>query len=606
MNVFGKIENKSIIPGLSIIEFYSFKTSNTFKKSYTKEELTKLLCSIKELNSFTSLSVNKYKLAILYNILNNDQKKVFININKKLSIKKTIFTLDAKPGTGKTFLIATLGALLKELVLYIVYTNNLENALSNINNLHSMTCCKFIMLSMQVNFMKSLYIWYEKEKSFMEMVLYILDLAKQYKLEYEKPIQLLVLDEYTTVSPWFIVYLYFVSILFNLPLLFTGDKFQQDSISKTKYHPKNNFAITSIISDNVYTLKTNVRQKNDKVYLEKLKSICDFIWNENENLKLTFHFKYLIFTLFFDHFFVKPNYNALFMSQYHCVIKKRLLNMIKYLEESNKYYIKCYFSKKKNNKFVRCKELLGDTSNSKFLPYLILVKNSYYIYVDERNTRNIVKLKDVINDSLVVETLSGAILNIKRQVISTDFVNSEQIFELKKFGTLYQFPIRQFTSTFHAAQGITFDVCSLDIDLDAYTVNSIYVALTRICSENQLNKISTQDLVDLLLTSYFNDDYYYKAAINNREKYFNLLFLNCNGLFKFKKKLNINTLQFKEEYDIHRFLKLKCLNIKIKKTTFSNIEKTQTNTLLETFLLYVKNNLKNSTNLFDCIKNYFK
>lgn len=524
-------------------------------------------------------SENYIKNYLILNSLSEEQKVIFLNLHslfKNSDSNGSISCIDASPGTGKTFIISALVLTYFKDSVYIVYTNKLANQMKKINKVTSITCCKFLMDILDINYYKSKSLWScTKDDKVLtlnekcEEIIQMVDEIPKYIVDHK----LYILDEDSVVSPWFIFFLFCFSRKFKVHILFIGDRYQQTSINKTIHHSASNYSLIKTLSkENTFFLKHRIRQTKDVEFqhiLEEINSI--FIDSKLEKeCPMTFDIKYKIFTLLRPHFFKKEKFTTTFMSQYHANIKDRLVRYEAYLNKNNIQYSKSYLTiKDKNGEFIENKL----PNDGKFLPYLILIEGEKYIYSESEHVQYYVILKSINKDSLILHNEDKKqVLKIHRKIIDAKLFNEEFIawVKTKTSKTLYQFPIKHKTSTYHAAQGLTIKTDVLDLDLDTSSLNSFYVGLTRVKNQSQINKIHTKDLVNFTITFNKNDEYYYKYSP----------FMNSN----------ITT----AKYDL-------CKSVSV----FSNNNQYKNRKILKSYFNY-KNNDIQKTNLNSIVERLFK
>jgi hypothetical protein len=176
------------------------------------------------------------------------------------------------------------------------------------------------------------------------------------------------------------------------------------------------------------------------------------------------------------------------------------------------------FCKKQNTKYTPLSIDEENVAAHKFHHFLLLIRCACYLYTDTSSLeKRIVKfIGSKPNVTIMVRDMSSKrFIELSRTPINESFVHPDQIVLLKQLSEgsgLYQFPLKFYALTYHVAQGLTISVDALELNIDGQTLNSIYVGLTRIQSEEQLRKIHSFELLNFMLTDYFNDEYYYKIC----------------------------------------------------------------------------------------------
>ncbi|AII15864.1 helicase 2 [Penaeus monodon nudivirus] len=445
---------------------------------------------------------NLIKLKIILNSLNAEQLNVFTDIYKNLNNPNgSAMCIDAPPGTGKTFLISCLLTTYKKNSTYIVYTNNLRD---NMDRLFfegtSINCCKFIMNMCGVNYYKAINFWNSKDMTLEEKCKEIEDIVKSLL-----PLgHLYILDEDSVVSPMYIYFLYCLHRFHKKHILFIGDRYQQVSINASRFHNRGNFDLISTFSQ-IYSLVVKVRQEEDGQFISILDKFTNLFDVKNDK-KITFKIKYIIYELLQKYFHAEESFDSMYFAQYHTLIKARNQRYEQYLENNNIPYQKSFLCDGDNIK-------LDTLKLSKFMTYLILVKDKYYVFIPDDIHMYRVKLLNIGKCRLHIynETLKREQI-IHKRAINSHIVSEQLMNTLKAIGykTLYQYPLKELTSTYHAAQGLTIPDDKVELNLDCSSLNSFYVGLTRIKKLDQLVKIHTRDFFNLLYTKRKNDAWFYK------------------------------------------------------------------------------------------------
>lgn len=490
-------------------------------------------------NKYITLN-DENKVTLIHNLLKSQQRVIFNRLHMIVSSsflsntfmveEPKIILIDAPPGCGKSFTISAFIASCNRRVHvgFTVYSKQLRENIDKLELVQAHTNCKFIMKTLNRRYYEAINLFKDKDTLY-ETLYYIYTLVEEHV---PLSCQVLILDEYTIASPLFVLFLIWSSSKYKYNLILVGDKNQQKSISESAYNNRNNtyFLIETYISDvNMLSLEEQARI-TDPVHAEKVSNIKSYIRNKDEDL--TFHLKYLIYQYFKPHFFKSQKFNndVIYMAAYHKLLKRRLLKLEtlsgNVIRAPFKYYI-----------IGKDKETLTDidlldvdsTNNEKFLTYLLLIPG--YIYNLHLPNGRMVRVKfiNMFQDLLIVEnvqTLEQYKVSITecsfhmneehRKWLLSLIMNSEDGKCHETDISIHNYPLTYtFVYTYHAVQGITIEKSNIDINLDARTLNSIYVALSRIKNESQIQSIETCDLFDLILTDYKNDKYYYKTASRN-------------------------------------------------------------------------------------------
>lgn len=511
------------------LKILTFLDANQFPSDLVKLEISK---NDLEWINYSHISNNKIRAIYLYSLLTLEQKQIFKfwhkyanlvqcdNFNANCGVQ--CVTLNAKPGTGKSFLCSIFTATCRIPVYYIAYSNNLVNQIAGILHVDPINLCSFLMTIAKLSYYKAKQLCSMSSKLIDDFLLALNNVSTN--IEHK----IILIDEYTVIYAPIIALLYGIAKKINALIIYIGDPCQLPPIRNSQWHLSGNYKIVSLLATEKFQLNKVLRYSSLD-YGEKLLKIASIIENNNFYAKNDFATKYLLYQLFCDKFATESTLNSIFLSQNHKTITQHLsqhlcnnYNVPQWLQQFNHHntkstenYIYSLYRRKLNKKLFPLKFVSKFT---KFLNHLPLVKKLPYIYVDKSKCKHIVTLFDVdiANDKIVI-LCNDELKFLSPQTISS-YLPSENLRFLKELvtGNLYNFPIYPYYSTYHAVQGMTISNYNLEIDIDCTSVNSIYVGLSRISSPSQLTKIHTSELPHLICTNYFNDDYFYRVKNFNQ------------------------------------------------------------------------------------------
>lgn len=494
----------------------------------------------KQLNNYRHLCVvectryksftDNIKSDIAYNLLKPNQKCVFDAIHQSISssfnendpvkggpsVKKPVaICIDSSPGTGKSFTIGALSISLSVTIVAIVYQRTLVSSLKSISGINKIfTCCKFLMNEFKVDYHTATSLFADEHK-LQEMIYKMYNLIKSLKAQ---P-RVVILDEYTVVSPWCLLILIICSKHRKFNLIITGDKDQHNAINKSKYHELNNYVIAKQLCDKFLQLDVQMRIEDD-TYNDHILEYKERMNSEllQRDVACKFDTLYDLFERFYRKFFVIERLlNVVYMTQYHRNIKKHQLKILDYLKENDMEY-SCQPYKHGVHQSQIVDIFIADES-PKFNGFLLLIPNVNYLWYTKNNERIVVKLLEIDEDRLLIEILqTGEKVLLHREILTTSrsCMSTEQFEWLCSHVTtpIWQFPLRSYQITYHSAQGLTLDTELLDLDLDVMHANSIYVGLSRVHSSDQIYKLrSVKHISNLVLTYSIDDEYYYKSVV---------------------------------------------------------------------------------------------
>ncbi|QLI62448.1 Helicase 2 [Dikerogammarus haemobaphes nudivirus] len=492
---------------------------NTINKEQQKREDVDI-----KLPKLLSLTTNK-KIQTGFDQLNNNQKEAFNKLHEIFSSSLDINTLeidspkivilDAPGGTGKSYLVESIVDSLEWEVVVIVKANKLIKLFKPSANLHVMSTCKYIMKTFSVDYQNAIKL-FNDELTIESMVMKIYNLL----CNVTNPIQnmkLLVVDEYSLESPIFLLILSLATLKFNFNLLLIGDQKQQNTIQKSVYNTSSNYNLLSKFKITNLELEKQMRIKDAK-YLKKVNLVrekIDSATQTNGDVILDFSFQYFIFEIFKPYFFKNEDLcKVIYITDTHNKIRNRIIKIEQEAEKNNIKTLQAPFyvvEEAEENKL----SILKLPDNYKFLPYLLLVVGARYIF-KTLDQEIIIELIEIHNDYILGLNLKTKTNCIIKKCIWSAFFHpcvEEQFIWISSFTTcsILQYPLRPLVLTFHSVQGLTFNnEEQISFDLDVKTLNSIYVAISRICSDKQLCMIHSKYSLSFLYTMYKNDEYYYQ------------------------------------------------------------------------------------------------
>ena len=467
----------------------------------------------------------------------------FISTNQNF-----VALIDAPPGSGKTGFLRLFGMSLAEPKNKILCANanNVITSMSRVGDcdlkppiLANFTICKILQIGFSLTFLESINIF--KDDTLSKTTGKLTDAEEMYKyysliFKYtwclHGPQSILILDEYTLTAPALIYVFLVLARKYRFSLLFTGDSKQITAIDKNRFHAKSNFELLKHYAI-VYTLTGQKRMVPEyyALFAEIQKIMNDF--GTSKIIPFDFKFKYATFKSFYPAYFGKPNYDSLFFAATHKVITDRIDTHTDILKRNNLATIDSYFNvydhemSDEEDMFRELKPTPQQRNQRKYNKYLLrvpLTLNRFYWYHPVQTPRApiVVKLLDFNNSHCTVVTLDGkarfALRKVRyinnmltKEYVSTliDMAIEQEILTMqtvteRRERVFENFPLTPLCSTFHNAQGCTLENITIDVDLDVKTTNEMYMVLSRIKEEKQLNYIKTKDLISLAITYYYH------------------------------------------------------------------------------------------------------
>ena len=448
--------------------------------------------------------------------LNHDQREVYYDIQEWLKNEKgTVIMIDAPSGTGKTKILSCLARQYADSTDCIVFRRDQASELEE-NEMKGYTYISYCMHHFNLPYNHAIKMFNVNNLNAIDL---LYDLMK-YSLKYSETfndINTIILDTYTLASPAMLLLLHIVSLKKHMNLIFAGSKMQQGALSKCRLHNRSNYYIIQILSDLTITRLTKNMRLTDDNFETKLSYFCEMLQSRKPEGDVQFHFelRYLLYSLFRTKYFTEERYDTLYMSQYHHDITGRLFRFIDHLVLNGTHYViePFMYGKEDDSKVVHTVR-----HDRKFFPSLLLVKGCKYVHITERGAHKIVELEQMIYNKnkkleiLVVRSVNeGTVTKITRCKLNYyQLLPAYRKWLLPKETTeveLWQFPLRIYALTYHAALGQTIKSTKVELSADASNANSIYVGLCSVPNSAAIHKIhASQDLLSFVVTDYMENE----------------------------------------------------------------------------------------------------
>lgn len=519
--------------------------------AYRFHELTSsneiLLCS-----NYKSFDDNARVINILYKQLNEVQKKCFLDIHCDISSNPhSITLLDSRPGTGKSHLMATFGMSCKPNILFVVYKQELVDYMNQIPYWDCYTAAKFKIKLFQLSSYKNFFSKFDTPNpSINDILARIFVLTKMIDTKFINGYDIFIIDEYTVLNPEMVLVFCFMAIVYNKHILFSGDKCQQNSIDKSSQSSGvSNFYMVNAIASRVMSLTRSVRCTDDS-YNAKLDEFRLMLENSgNGATPMNYIYGYKLYELFRDNFYRDNVFeNGCYFAIHHKMLTTYTKKFKDHLVSKNIKFGMSHIKNDSEDSFV-------PEHDEKFFYSLILVPGMTYIF-NKKKDPNIsygqYKLREYTDDSLIIQDPNThKTYTIRRTRISVDNILDTLYDKLcvSFKGPFYQFPLSPlYTSTYHNAQGLTIQ-SDIDLNVSRATCESVYVGLSRIKLQRQLNKLEYDErhLMSFEYTHKQNDEYAY-------------LINDLNKIDSFKEVTNFNTNKTKNIKIKKHLLRLSVLN----------------------------------------------
>lgn len=492
--------------------------------NYMKNEDT-LICT-----NYKSLDENIRLVNILYKQLNEMQRICLMNIHEDISVRPySITLLDSRPGTGKSHLMATFGMSCKLNILFVVYKQELVDYMNQMPYWDCYTAAKFKIKLFQLNSYKNFFSKFDiSHPTINDVIARIFVLTKMMNKSFIDEYDVFIVDEYTVLNPEMVLALCFMAIVHHKHLVFCGDKCQQNAIDKSSQSDgTSNYYFISTIATRIMSLVRSVRCTDDTYNskLDKFRSLIET--SGNGSTPMNYIYGYTLYELFRDKFYAKNVFeNGCYFAIHHKMLTTYTKHLKEYLRQSNV-----------NFGVARIKNDSQDHEipeyDEKFFYDLLLIPGMLYIFNKKKDpfiAYGQYKLNSYSDDTVILQdpVIHSKTYAVKRVRLSSDNI-LDTLYDrlcLKFRGPFYQFPLSPlYTSTYHNAQGLTLQ-CNIDLNLSKATCESVYVGLSRVKTDQQLNRLEYDDryLRSFEYTRLQNDEYLY--LINDP---------NCIGDFKLVK-----------------------------------------------------------------------
>lgn len=424
------------------------------------------------------------------------------------SLKQTpprVWLLDAPPGSGKSYTVVQLVKYLFEgyRAKSIICVNS-NNCVAQYDSQRPcatvLTCCKLLMRGAGLSFAEARDFYCDKTATVQEMW------YKMYQTAFgcSWAADVLILDEYTVVSPWLIILLYIFCRIRSIPFIIVGDQHQQGAISKSVHYKRNNYVLASLLAgDDIVTLTTQYRivDESYKNLLSDLKGLM----RVGDDTPVSFVHIYSIFTQLRAAFLRRPKREHMYLAARHEQLSTRMAAWDKSAACQAPY------------RYASSGEPIVLPPSPTFLHYLPLVVGCPYLHYVDR-IRTMVTLISVTPDAVYVRPYESSettsILRVHREPLVSWVVgeynwilNAAKCTESRQ---VLQFPLRPMCLTYSVVQGLTIPTMKLDLDFNKASLNAIYVGMSRVTEPAQIYSISSTETINCLLTELYNDEYYYR------------------------------------------------------------------------------------------------
>lgn len=540
---------------------------------------------------------------LIYDCLNKDQKKVYEDICNLFKKKdNAIIVINTPSGTGKTFLLSTFVANYEKPVTYITFRKDQASEIS-LKKIKTYTYISFNMHYFNLSYHGAIQMFKSCGSDEVKELHNLIISSKKFVCE---DTAIFIIDMYTILSPNMLLLLYILSLKHRLHLIFAGYHMQLNGINKSLYHNENNFHIIQIFNDLMINQLTNTRIC-DTVLEDKLTCFQKLIqqFKPVGNIKFYYNLRYFFYSLFRSKYFTEERFDTVYIAQTHRKITMRLSRFIQYLQSIGKPYVEApYFYHDSNDFIVPLFPKRKESKNvrMKFFPTLILVEGYKYIYINEDGINNIVVLENIVYEDNEIKCLRIRFENNYNRIeeIKRIKLNYYQILPAYRLwllrnvihtDELWQFPLRPYTLTYHAALGRTIEKIKVELSIENFA-NFLYIGLSCIRHESDIHKIhDEQNLLSYMVTDYMenvrNDTkYYYNCPVIEYDKQEILACITNKRPNKFIDNINWTTVNCVNLFEKNNVF------LRIARSVYqeSLLEKKEVNTPLMQIAKFVKKN----------------
>ncbi|XP_012153302.2 uncharacterized protein LOC105664234 [Megachile rotundata] len=552
-------------------------------------------------SSITSVDLQNKSYSKYYNNLTTKQKQAYLQICDLFTKNKgAVVTINSRSGTGKTYLLTAITKTFAKSVQFITFRRDQasEIAMKLEGSATVYTYISFYLRCFNLNYVRAIQLFTTSMSDEIDLLYKLILYSKKYL---NTGTNIIVVDSCTLPSATMILLLYIISLKHGIHLIFSGNKIQLSAMFKPSLHSRSNFDIINLFNDMTIRKLTHKRSF-DKTLNNKLSQFRKMIQQNRPKNEVPFRFnlRYYLYCCFRSKYFTEERFDVLYMSQFHKDITERLHRFVDYLDASKTNYLIVPYYTDKMEKIPTPKK-----QRDKFFSGLILAEGYKYYHVNRNGVHSVVVLEKITSMSENSVSLSiRFLLNNSRIKINVGELNYYQVLPALRawlFGKyekkLYQFPLRPYTLTYHAALGRTISNEKVELSADCSLANTIYVGLCCIRKYDDIQKIhATRDLPSFVVMDYMrkerNDDkYYYRcpSKLSEDDKNKIMQYVHEKGPNNFIDSIKWRTVQSLTDFErteLEYFARIPC---SVYETPRKTSEKTG-ETRLMTIASFVKDN----------------
>lgn len=458
-------------------------------------------------------------------LLNEKQRRIYDYV---VANPGTTVTIQAGPGTGKTYTLKTIAFVMKMFSSVIIYKHDLLKRFAHCST--RLTVAKLFMKMFSMNYpaYKAFTVQIGAHMSPQEFIYCLITLLNNAKLP---PFRggIVMLDEYTVIpKPLFIVLLMLLK-RYRITTIISGDCNQLQSIQLAQNNGITSYEIAQLFSDKVFSLDVNQRCPDPKYNV-----LIKYISKISTSRKMDASGYALVAAIFMDKLASTSNFTDLHIAGTH-----RELTRLVHMYVVNESIPVEFYSIEKDKRGVKQLGILEDEDEEqdaldvmdssvmlpngliqpsivtkyivdqepkKFLPYLPLyIGGMYYIHTLTETSQGKLVAYNSEEQTVTMQRSNGefTILGKQKCTLVVPEAHREAIMQ-KISGEIINFPIYPANvMTMHKCQGCTIEL-PLDINLADTTYQGMYVAISRVTNPSGIRRITMPDMLSHLLSTIIN------------------------------------------------------------------------------------------------------
>lgn len=453
--------------------------------------------------------------------LNAKQKEMYDYVSDH---PNAIVTVQAGPGTGKTYTLKTIAHNAKRPSSVIIYKHDLLTKFKYCATRYTLAKLFMLMFNMQYYTYRAFVNQICQCMSTQEFIYCLLAMLNQF---HPPPFYggHVLIDEYTVIPKPLLVVLLIVLKQYGIGTIVSGDCNQLQSIQNSQNNGVSSFEIAELFSAKVFSLEINERCADPKY-----NTIVKFISKISSSRKMDASGYALVAALFLDSLSASSPYTDIHLAGTH----KELTRLIHMYVVNENIPVEFYQVKLSAEELIWkaeetssdeddesdgslmlpngmlqpsiVSEYLADRQPKKFLPYLPLHVGGLY-YVKQHSEAHIGRLMeyDETQETVTMRMNDGVETKLSKSEEHDAIFEAHREYILRRArGKVYNYPIYPVNiMSMHKCQGCTMSA-PLDIHLGNTTYQGMYVAISRVTHAKYIRRIVMPDMLSYLLSAIIN------------------------------------------------------------------------------------------------------